>query len=170
MKHNISYKFLFKIILIAFILIYNFSCEKDEIKPQSLFETKINEADKKLSPSKAIIDKGIISISAFQVKQNIKSALVITVKGDKESLYEQEYDYKTGVSITQCGLTYKIFSRTPNIEPEYYVSYEGFVKITSIDGKRNTISGEYEFRVRSIPDKNNTKQVIKGSFVDIPLK
>lgn len=159
--------------VITFLLIVSFaffSCEKEVINPEGLFETNINNVDIKLSPKSATIDKGVISLNAYSSKNNEISTLVITVKGDQENSYNQEYDYKTGVSVTQCGLTYKIFSKNSNGEPEYYVSYEGFVKITSVDRHRNTVSGKYNFIVRSIPDKSNTRQTIKGSFVNIPIK
>ena len=92
--------------------------------------------------------------------------MIITVRGTNEGIYKQEYDYKTQVSVTQCGLTYKIISKAKRKRPEYYVSYEGSVKIDEINRNKKKITGSYKFILRSIPDTKKTEK-IEGKFINL---
>ncbi len=158
-------KFLFIFILFAGIS----SCEKEDYLPENYFELSINKSQKSISAEKVSINKGLIVIEAYSTKEKSKSALIITVKGNKEGKYKQIYDYETGVSVTGCGLTYKVISKDKNLKPVYFVSYEGEVKINSIDRERNTINGEYNFKVKSLPDKSKL-QKIEGKFINLKIK
>lgn len=160
-------KFLKNIILSFFILSFVIiGCEKENISPDNFLETKINNTVKVFKPENASIAKGITVISAFDSKVNSKKAIIITVKGDEIGKYKQTFDYKTGVSVSQCGLSYKIISKNKEALPTFFTSYEGNVEITDLNRKNKMISGKYSFKLYSVPD-NNKPYVIKGKFINL---
>lgn len=143
-----------------------FSCQKQEVTPTEFFNAKINNSETLLNYKQINISKGITILAGYSSVKDDKSIIIITVHGDKEGSYKQEYDYKTGVSVTQCGLTHKVLSKQSS---EYYTSYEGTVVISDIDKENKKISGSYTFKVRSIPDNKNVKE-IKGKFSNLKFK
>jgi len=117
-------------------------------------------------PQTANISKGITIIAALDKKENSKKAIVITINGDQIGKYKQTFDYKTGVSVSQCGLTFKTISKDKNISENFYSSYNGTVEITDIDTDNKKISGTYNFKLYSVPD-NNKPYTISGKFIKL---
>jgi len=155
------------IIFSFFVLTFGIiGCQKENISPDNYFETKINNSDKVFKPETATILRGITIIAAHDSKVNSKKAIIITVNGDKTGKYKQTFDYKTGVSISQCSLSYKIISKEEEKSPTFFTSYEGNVEISDIDKKNKMISGEYNFKLYSVPD-DNKPYVIKGKFINL---
>ncbi|MCF6366046.1 MAG: DUF6252 family protein [Bacteroidales bacterium] len=162
---------LLRFILYSFI-VFSFGiigCRKGEISPDNFFETKINNSEKVFKPESATILKGITIIAAHDSKVNSKKAIIITVNGDKVGKYKQTFDYKTGVSVSQCSLSYKIISKEEESSPTFFTSYEGKVEITGLDRKNKLISGEYNFKLYSVPD-DNKPYVIKGKFINLSYR
>ena len=159
---------LFKNIFIIFLTISVglVGCQKDSFSPDNYFETNINNSEKVFVPENANISKGITIIAALDTKKDSKKAIVITINGDQIGKYKQTFDYKTGVSVSQCGLTYKIISKLIETTPTFYSSYEGNVEITEIDNENKKISGNYNFKLHSIPD-NDKPYVIAGQFIKL---
>ncbi len=152
--------------IISIFLFVIYSCNKDELQANPHFEAQINNELKTLSP-KVSVNRGIVILAGYLDKKDLEGAVVITVKGDKTGKYRQVYDYKTGVSVTECGLTYKALSRSKQKNASgYYVSYEGNVIIDKINYNKRIISGSYNFKVRSVPDKKN-EESISGKFINI---
>ncbi len=146
------------------------SCRKDELQAKQYFDASINNEVKALSPDNVNIRKGITILAGYTNEADVKSAVVITVNGNKNGKYRQVYDYITGVSVTECGLTYKILSRkVRHGDSDYFVSYEGDVVIENIDYSSKTITGSYDFKVRAIPDTEK-KQTISGKFINVSFK
>lgn len=162
---------IFAAIIVSLFAVLQYSCGKDDLEANEYFDTKINkEQVKNLEPDKINVKRGITSIAGYVNDDDLKVAVVITVQGDKPGKYRQVYDYKTGVSVTECGLTYKVLSRKKaSKSSDYFVSYEGAVIIDKIDAEKKTMSGSYEFKVRSIPDKKN-EHLINGKFVNLSFK
>ncbi len=154
---------IFSFFILSFGII---GCEKENISPDNFFETKINNSEKAFKSESATISKGITVIPAFDSKVNSKKAIIITIKGDEKGKYKQTFDYKTGVSISQCGLSYKIISKEKEALPTFFTSYEGNVEITDKDRKNKMISGTYSFKLYSVPD-DNKPYVIKGKFINL---
>ncbi len=146
-----------------------FGCEKNNFAPENYFETNINNQEFNFEPQTAIISKGITIIGAHETKDNSKKAIVISINGDRIGNYKQTFDYKTGVSVSQCGLGYKILSKSEETMPNFYTSYEGNVKISEIDRKNKNISGSYNFKLYSIPN-NNKSYIINGTFIKLDYK
>jgi len=159
---------LFKNIIVFFIIVTIglIGCQKDSIVPDNYFETSINNDEKVFVPENANISKGITILAALDSKENSKKAIVITINGDQIGKYKQTFDYKTGVSVSQCGLSYKIISKIIETSPSFYSSYEGNVEITEIDMDNKNISGNYNFKLHSVPD-NNKPYVITGKFIKL---
>lgn len=159
-------------IIFLVFLIFGFifsGCEKKGIEPDNYFETEINNLQKKFSPVNATIEKGITIISTEQNEKNTKKSIIITINSDKVGNYEQTFDYKTGVSVSQCALTYKILTKEEISNPSFFISFEGNVKITEIDRRKKQISGTYLFKLNSVPD-DDKPYVIKGKFVKLSYK
>ena len=147
-----------------------FSCQKQEVQPTNFFNAHFsNKTEKKLSNVDVSIRKGITILAGNSTNKDDKEIIIITIRGEKEGTYKQEFDYKTSVSVTQCGLTNKIISSSIKNEAQYYSSYEGKVVIDKVDTKSKTITGHYNFKLRAIFDKENTKQV-KGKFINLKYK
>lgn len=159
-----------KILLpVVFILFSIISCEKENYSPLNYFEAKMNSSALGIAPEKVYVSKGMTVIEATSTKNKTLSKLTITIKGDQKGEYKQIYDYKTGVSVTGSSLSYKVFSKETNNEPGFFISYEGKVKITDIDLSNKIVSGEYSFKVKSIPDKKIV-QIIQGKFVNLKIQ
>jgi len=141
-------------------------CQKENIVPENYFETKINNAEKIFVPQNANISKGITIIAAIDKKENSKKTIVISINGDHVGNYKQTFDYKTGVSVSQCGLSFKTMSKEKEINPNFYSSYQGNVEITDIDRDNKNISGTYNFKLYSVPD-NNKPYTISGKFIKL---
>ncbi len=141
-------------------------CQKENIVPENYFETKINDAEKVFVPQNANIAKGITIIAAIDKKDNSQKTIVISINGDQVGSYKQTFDYKTGVSISQCGLSYKTISKDKNTDTNFYSSYQGKVEISDIDLKNKKISGTYNFKLYSVPD-NNKPYTISGKFIKL---
>ncbi len=159
---------LFKNIFIIFLTISVglVGCQKDSFSPDNYFETNINNSEKVFVPENANISKGITIIAALETKKDSKKAIVITINGDQIGKYKQTFDYKTGVSVSQCGLSYKIISKVIETTPTFYSSYEGSVEITEIDMENKNISGSYNFKLHSIPN-NDKPYIIAGQFIKL---
>jgi len=154
------------IILFAVLTIGLVGCKKNIITPDNYFETTINNASETFVPEKANITKGITIIAAINKKNNSKKAIVITINGDKIGNYKQTFDYKTGVSVSQCGLSYKTISKLDESSPTFFSSYEGAVEIEELDRDNKNITGTYSFKLSSIPN-NNKPYFISGKFVKL---
>lgn len=154
----------FIIFLLFLSSVFVSGCRKNDIAPENYFETKINKVNKNFIIDKTTINKGITIISAHQTSNNSKKSIIITVNADEIGSYKQTFDYKTGVSISQCGLTYKIISKENDISPTFFMSYEGEIEITEIDRKNQHITGTYDFKLYSVPD-NNQPYNISGKFI-----
>ena len=153
------------ITLILFLsILFVFGCRKNDIAPENYFETKINNVNKSFRIDEITIDKGITVIAAHEIINNSKKSIIITINADDVGSFKQTFDYKTGVSISQCGLVYKIISKENEISPTFFMSYEGEVKITEIDRKNHHITGSYDFKLYSVPD-NNQPYNISGKFI-----
>jgi hypothetical protein len=68
--------------------------------------------------------------------------------------------------VAQCGMTYKIMTKSVSDSPQFFISYEGSVTISDIDRDKNSISGSYSFRIKSIPEAGKIEE-IKGEFVNV---
>lgn len=141
-------------------------CQKDNIVPENYFETHINNDKKVFIPQTANVSKGITIIAALDKKENSKKAIVITINGDQVGKYKQTFDYKTGVSVSQCGLTFKTISKDKEVNENFYSSYNGTVEITDIDTDNKKISGTYNFKLYSVPG-NNKPYSISGKFIKL---
>jgi len=155
-------KFITFIVFLSTVLI--FGCRKNDIAPENYFETKINNINKNFIVEQTTINKGITIIAAHETGNNSRKSIIITINADHVGSYKQTFDYKTGVSISQCGLTYKIISKENEISPTFFMSYEGEVNITEIDRKNCNISGSYDFKLYSVPN-NNKPYNIAGKFL-----
>ena len=156
------FKFVTYILFISIVFV--FGCRKNDIAPENYFEIKINNINKNFVVYETTIDKGITIIAAHETSDNSKKSIIITINADNVGSYKQTFDYKTGVSISQCGLTYKIISKEIETSPSFFISYEGEVEITEIDRKNRHISGSYDFKLYSVPDKNQPYN-ITGKFI-----
>ncbi|MCD4793180.1 MAG: hypothetical protein K8R54_08120 [Bacteroidales bacterium] len=156
--------FKFVTYILFFSIVFVFGCRKNDIAPENYFEIKINNINKNFVVYETTIDKGITIIAAHETNDNSKKSIIITINADDIGSYKQTFDYKTGVSISQCGLTYKIISKEIETSPSFFMSYEGEVEITEIDRKNCHISGSYDFKLYSVPD-NNQPYNISGKFI-----
>lgn len=139
-------------------------CRKNDIVPENYFETEINDVSRDFFFDEASINKGIIIIAANEISDDSRKSLIITIKAEEIGSYKQTFDYKTGVSISQCGLSYKILTKENQESPTIYTSHEGEVEITEIDRKNKHISGNYNFILYSIPKDTNPYR-ISGRFI-----
>lgn len=157
------------LILVLFISFTFIGCEKTDIEPDNYFETEINSLDKKFKSVEAIIDKGITIINAQEVETNSIKTVVLTINTDEIGNFKQTFDYKTGVSISECGLSYKIISKDDESGSTFFISYEGSVSITEIDRRKKQITGSYIFKLNSIPNSEKP-YIIKGKFIKLSYK
>lgn len=159
---------IFNKIFIVFLLfaLAIVGCQKENIVPENYFETKINNANKIFVPQNANIAKGITIIAAIDKKENSQKTIVISINGDNVGEYKQTFDYKTGVSVSQCGLTFKTISKEKTTNSNFYNSYQGTVEITDIDRENKNISGNYNFKLYSVPE-NNKPYTISGKFIKL---
>jgi len=157
-------------VFVLALVVTLYSCQKDELQAKQYFDASIDNVVKTLSPDNVNINKGITILAGYLNDKDAKSAVVITINGNKAGKYRQIYDYKTGVSVTECGLTYKVMSRKVRTgDADYFVSYEGDVVIDEINYDKKLLSGSYSFKVRSIPDTQK-KQEINGKFINVSFK
>jgi len=159
---------IFNHIFIVFLLfsLAIVGCQKENIVPENYFETRINNADKVFVPQNANIAKGITIIAAIDKKKNSQKTIVISINGDQVGNYKQTFDYKTGVSVSQCGLSFKTISKEKEIDASFYSSYQGNVEISDIDRENKNITGTYNFKLYSVPD-NNKPYTISGKFIKL---
>ncbi len=144
-----------------------FSCQKTEnIQPEPSFDAQIGKNKFLLHTDKITVSKGITILVGSEVDNTSRSTMIITVRGVNEGVYKQEYDYKTRVSVAQCGMTYKIMTKSASDSPQFFISYEGSVTISDIDRDKNSITGSYSFRIKSIPEAGKIEE-IKGEFVNV---
>ncbi len=155
------------LIVLSMILFFG-NCQKKEIEPQNYFDAVVNNSSERLKPIEAYVDKGITEITVGEIIDGLSRTIRINVNSDKPGKYIQKYDYKTGVSMSECGLVYEIQNLQDNT-PKYFKSIEGQLEITEINSHRRTISGTYNFRINSLSD-NNTQNSIKGKFINISFK
>jgi len=155
------------IFFISIVFVFG-NCQKKEIEPQNYFDAVVNNSSERLKPIEAYVDKGITEIKVGEIIDGLSRSIIINVNSDKPGKYVQKYDYKTGVSMSECGLVYEIQDREDNI-PKYFKSIEGNIEITEINSRKRTISGTYNFRINSLSD-NNTQNSIKGKFINISFK
>ena len=159
-------KLFFYTLFIILIIPLITSCGKDSMVTDDYFSVHINSITGEYEPHSVKIDNGITIIAGRLQDEKRTESVVITVKGDRAGEYKQVFDYKTGVSVTSCGLTYKIVDKLKLEEATYYNSYEGIVLISEIDGSTHQISGSYKFLVSSI-DNDTTVHEIKGEFLNV---
>lgn len=153
-------------ILFTIIAIGIVGCQKNTIVPDNYFETKINNSTEVFIPKNANISKGITIIAALDKQKDSRKSIVISINGDQIGSYKQTFDYKTGVSVSQCGLSYKIISKIKDNSPSFFSSYEGFVEIEELDREAKNISGTYNFKLNSVPNTNKP-YFISGKFVKL---
>jgi hypothetical protein len=157
------------IVYISFILMVFGNCQKKQIEPQNYFDATINNKSEQLKLSDAYISKGITEIKVYREDENLSKSIIITINSDKIGRYHQYFDYKTGVSMSECGLNYEIHEKEDVKNPKYFKSNEGQVEITDINFRKRMISGTYNFRINSLSEKNIPNS-IKGKFINIPFK
>ncbi len=145
------------------------NCEKKQIEPQNYFEVNVNNNSELFKPKEASVEKGITEITACDEIENTTRTIVITVNTDAPGKYHQYFDYKTGVSRSQCGLIYELLENADDKAPVYFKSIEGQVEITDINHRKKLISGFYRFKIRSLSDMNIPNS-IKGTFINISYK
>jgi hypothetical protein len=156
------------ILLAAFFLLHIFGCDKDSMFSDNYFSLQINSTVGEYEPQSVKVKNGITIIAATNEDDERSESVVITVNGDREGEYKQVYDYKTGVSVKSCGLTYKISDKHAAAdEPAYYTSYEGELVISELDKAKQLISGSYSFYTRAL-DNDTIIHRIKGEFLNIP--
>ena len=155
-------KYLFPIVFI--IITVTFGCRKNDIAPENYFETKINEVSKDFFVDEASMNKGITIIAANEITDVSRKTIIITINADEVGTYKQTFDYKTGVSISQCGLTYKIITKQTEDTPTFFMSYEGEVELSEIDMKNGHITGTYNFVLHSVPEDSKPYR-ISGRFI-----
>lgn len=154
--------------VIAGLVLLVSACDKDSMFSENYFSLKINSVVGEYEPQTVIVKNGITVIAAKAEAENRSESVIITVNGDRTGKYEQVFDYKTGVSVKSCGLTYKINSKDEsNREPNYYTSYEGEIIISEMDKSNHLISGHYKFYTRAL-NNDTTIHEIKGEFLNIP--
>ena len=159
---------IFVILFAAFLLLPIFGCDKDSMFSENYFSLQINSVVGEYEPQSVKVKNGITIIAAVNENDAKTESVVITVNGDREGEYKQVYDYKTGVSVKSCGLTYKISDKQASEdEPTYYTSYEGELIISELDKANQLISGSYSFYTRAL-DNDTIIHRIKGEFLNIP--
>ncbi len=152
------------------LLMYSGSCNKDSIFHESYFSLKINSVVGEYEPQSVVVKNGITVIAAKNGTENNSESVVITINGAEVGTYRQVFDYKTGVSVKSCGLTYKINSKTnANLKssPDYYTSYEGEIVISKMDDRNKLMSGYYKFYLQALNADTVTHE-IKGEFLNLP--
>ena len=159
----------YSIVLSLILLTALFGCRKNDIAPENYFETKINNISKDFFVDEVSINKGITIIAANEISDESRKTILITINADEAGTYKQTFDYKTGVSISQCSLTYKVITKENEESPGFFTSYEGEVEITEIDRKNEHISGYYNFVLYSVPNDNKPYQ-ISGRFIRTSYK
>ncbi len=161
-----SIKFILSLLLFAGIFS---SCEKRVIIPEDTFEVKIRDAqNQKFEVKEALMNKGLTLITAGKNTSGDVLQVKISVNADKEGVYKQTFDYKTGVAISQCMLDYE---ETDSLNHEFYFSksYEGYVNIARIDPERRQMSGDYSFVLKPLTKKTGSF-IVKGSFEKVNFK
>jgi len=143
------------------------SCEgntEQEIITPTLQAT-INAEFQHFEKKKAELKEGFITILSSEHSTNDgANTFMITVNGNKPGDYVQSYDPRTGVSITQCRMVYRMNKTN---ELTYYISFEGKVKLAEIDYVNKTINGSFQFRLRN--GNTNAIEVENGTFNNIPF-
>ncbi|MEA2042426.1 MAG: hypothetical protein U9N85_07725 [Bacteroidota bacterium] len=164
-----NFKILIKPLLVLFVLLFSFSCDKGSIFSENYFSVKINQVSGEFEPYNVKVQNGAIVLAAKLVDNSRTESVVITVKGDRPGKYKQIFDYKTGVSVTSCGLSYKITQKGSKGEPGYFTSYEGEVEISDIDYSAEELSGSYTFLVKSF-EKDSVINEVKGEFLNVDFQ
>lgn len=160
-----------KIFILVFIFVGSvfIGCEKTGIEPGNYMKTEINNLDKIFKPAEATISKGITIINARETEANSIKSIVLTINADEIGNFKQTFDYKTGVSISECSLTYKILSNKEEMSPTFFISFEGSVNFTEIDRRNKQITGSYFFKLNSVPNSEKP-YIIKGKFVKLSFR
>lgn len=159
---------IYVIVIAAIFLLHSFGCDKDSMFSDNYFSLQINSVVGEYEPQSVKVKNGITIIAAVNESDARSESVVITVNGDREGEYKQIYDYKTGVSVKSCGLTYKISDKqAAEDEPAYYTSYEGELVISELDKANRLISGTYSFYTRAL-ENDTIIHKIKGEFLNIP--
>jgi hypothetical protein len=154
--------------LLLFMMVFS-NCQKKQIEPQNYFDATINNKSEQLRLAEANVERGITVITVAQDVENLSKTIVITINSDKPGRYHQYFDYKTGVSMSECGLNYEISEKNDVKNPKFFKSIEGNVEITDINFRKKMISGTYNFRINSLSEKNIPNS-IKGKFINISFK
>jgi|GEM_PF-1659274 hypothetical protein len=157
--------FLSEILFVIFLIIFFDNCQKDRLISKNIIETEINNVKNEFELKKIVVEKRIIAIDISELKKNYVNFISITVNGDDEKKYVQSFDYKTGISLSECSLNYKILPKNNDKSSMFYASYEGFVKIKEISKRKRQISIEYDFRLFAVPNDYKT-YTIKGSITN----
>jgi hypothetical protein len=157
--------------LIYFIIIFAFfsNCQKKAIEPQNYFEAAVNNTSDSYKLKEAFIEKGITNISVISELDGLKKSIIITVNSDKPGKFHQYFDYKTGVSLSECGLVYEVQQSNDDRTPKYFKSIEGNVEIIEVNQRKGIISGFYNFRINSLSGFTSPDQ-IKGKFINLSIK
>lgn len=155
---------------VLFIVLCSTGCDKNSMFSDHYFSLQINSVVGEYEPQSVKVKNGITVIAAAKENKQRSETVIITVNGDKEGEYRQVYDYKTGVSVKSCGLTYKITAKkSDDDKPAYYTSYEGEIVISEINRAEQLISGKYNFYTRAL-DSDTVIHQIKGEFMNIPFE
>jgi hypothetical protein len=154
-------------LLIIVLLLAN--CGKTQIEPMNYFDATINNRTEQLKLTEAQVENGITEITVSDDTDNHTKTILITINSDKIGRFHQYYDYKTGVSMSECWLNYEIHEKDDLKNPNYFKSIEGQVELTDINSRKKTISGNYNFRINSLSEKN-IPNFIKGKFINVSFK
>lgn len=155
------FKILFIIIIISSPLLY-YGC--DEIKESDIiskkFTVNIDNVAIDFPEINTSVNNGIVNIVCQDLDNNVKTNLILTINAFEPGIYYQNYDPRTGVSISQCRLI--VHQTNKNKESTYYSSYEGTVNISLLDTDNKKISGTFKFKLRN--GINSNIEVKEGSF------
>ncbi len=145
------------------------NCQKKAIEPQNYFEAAINNTSDSYKLKEAFIEKGITKISVISELDELTRSIMITINSDKPGKFHQYFDYKTGVSLSECGLVYEIHESNDLKNPKYFKSIEGTVEILEVNQRKGIISGNYNFRINSLSGFTSPDQ-IRGKFINLNIK
>ena len=157
-RHFILYFIFFGTIFIA--------CEKKNIEPENIFESQINNINQAFEASEITQKNGITVILSHLADDNFVKTIKVTINSDESGSYKQTYDYKTGVSVSECSLNYTIVNKKDTTAPLIFTSLEGNVYISEKNRRKKQISGSYIFKLNSFPQVDKP-YYIKGKFIKV---
>jgi len=153
------------LIFSALLFFSLFSCRKNSMKPLNFIELHQNNNKENVIFKNAVFDKGTFEINFSVFKNQTNELLKLKINGNTPDKYVQIFDYKTGVTVSQCSLTSNIIDSSSDTV-KYMNSYEGKVIITETDIKNHLISGTFSFKIKT----NNIieeEEITKGKFIRV---